>query len=80
MSSSPASACEAVTPSNTEDLPGGACRGLYIGGGGTVRLQSSTQKRTNVDFVGILSGTVLPVETVRVLASGTTATNIVALY
>ena len=79
-SASPASMAKAVTPSDTVDLPQGECRALYVGVGGTVVLQGSGNPREDVAFLNVASGTVLPVEAVRVKSTGTTAASIVALY
>lgn len=74
----------AVTPSNTTDIPvvtGGTSNNgcvLYIGGYGDVKVD--TVGGDTVTFVGILGGTFFPVQVRRVYATGTTATNIVALW
>lgn len=77
-SSSPASRFGAVTASNTVNFSMGECRALYIGTGGDVTAVSSDG--TAVLFSNTSSGTILPVECVRVNATGTTASGIVALY
>jgi hypothetical protein len=51
---------------------------LYIGGSGNIRVQ--TEGGDDVVFTGVLAGTFLPVNVVRVFATNTTATNIVALW
>ena len=79
-SPNPASAAKAVTTSDTVDLPLGECRALYVGTGGDVTLQVSGNPREDVLFSNVPSGFVLPVEAIRVKATGTTATGIVALY
>ena len=76
-SAAPAMEVAAVTPNDSADLPNGICRGLYIGGAGTLVLD--TYSTTNVTFAGLVAGTVLPVQAKRVRTS-TTATSIVALY
>jgi metal-dependent HD superfamily phosphatase/phosphodiesterase len=68
----------AVTPSDSTDLPNGVARALYIGGGGTVVLDTYTQ--TSLSFVGVQAGTILPVNVKRVRSTGTIATNLIALY
>lgn len=68
---------EAVTPNDEQDLPNGVCRGLHVGVGGVLHL---------VDAEGhvarFVSGTgqYHPLSVARVLAQGTTADGIVALY
>lgn len=80
MSSSPASGAYAVTPNDSTNLPT-AARALYIGGAGNVALLPSrdTPAASPVVFVGVPAGTILPCSAVRVKATDTTATNIVAL-
>lgn len=73
----PASAF-AVTTSDTVDLPNGPCRSLYIGVAGDVTLIPSKSGQS-VLFKAVPVG-ILPVQASRVLAAGTLATNIVALY
>lgn len=78
---SPAGDAVAVTPGDTTDLvkDGMRPRGLYIGTGGNVRVQMRSEAGT-VDFVNVLSGTILPIMVDRVHSTSTTATNIIALY
>jgi len=74
----------AVTPSNTADIPyvgGGDINWpcvLFIGGAGNLRVL--TAGGDDVTFTGVLAGSFLPVQVKRVFATGTTATNIVALW
>jgi hypothetical protein len=76
----------AVTPSDTVNIPYVGGDGttpswpcvLYIGGSGNIRVQ--TEGGDDVVFTGVLAGTFLPVNVVRVFATNTTATNIVALW
>lgn len=81
VSSLPARSALAVTPNDSTDLPGGACRGLYVGGGGTVTVIMPTATAGDtVPFVAVPAGSILPISAQRVMATGTTATSIVALY
>jgi hypothetical protein len=75
----PATGAAAVTPSNTVALPGGVCRGLYVGGAGDVAAVLADQGAA-VTFVAVPAGTFMPVRVFRVNSTGTTATNLVALY
>jgi hypothetical protein len=75
--SAPKGGAFAVTPSDTVNFTQGAAA-LYVGVGGTVVVV--TAKNQVVNFVGVGSGSILPVRCQRVNASGTTATNIVGLY
>lgn len=72
---SPAYDAQAVTPDDDNDLAA-PCRALYIGGAGDVKV--TTLKGTTLTLAGV-SG-VLPLGVQRVHSTGTTATNIVALY
>ena len=65
----------AVTPSATTEIPLGL--GLYIGGGGDVAVRC--EDGSTGTFVAVPAGTFMPGRFDRVLASGTTATNILAL-
>lgn len=73
-----------VTPSDTVNIPSvnGGTREegpvLYIGGSGNIRVL--TEGGDDVIFYGVMAGTFLPVHVVRVFATSTTATNIVALW
>lgn len=74
-----ASAAYAVTPSDSTDLPSTAY-GLYIGTGGTLKVDcgdDSLGGRVTVSFAGVAAG-LLPLRVLRVYATGTSATGIVA--
>ncbi len=76
----------AVTPSDTVDIPsvsnqdGSGNNGcvLYVGTGGTLKV--TTIGGDEVTFTGIVSGTFVPVQVIRVWATGTSASNILALW
>lgn len=84
MSASPAAGAVAVTPSDTGNIPSGTCRALYIGGpaGGQYAdvVVMPAGYSASVTFKNVPVGSILPVNATRVLATGTTATFIVALY
>jgi hypothetical protein len=79
----------AVTPSDTDNIPNagsqagepvtssGACV-LYVGTGGALKVRSAGGD--DVIFTNIPDGTFLPVQVVRVFATGTTASDILALW
>ena len=69
--------CLAVTPSDSAAQP--ICRALYVGGAGNItgRLAFDT---VDTVFSGIPAGSVLPLQFKLIKATGTTATNMVALY
>lgn len=76
----------AVTPSDTVNIPYVGGDGttpnwpcvLYIGTGGDIRVLTATGD--DVVFKNVLGGTFLPVQVVRVFATNTTATDILALW
>ena len=51
---------------------------LYIGGAGNLRVL--TAGGDDVTFTGVLAGSYLPVQVQRVFATGTSATNIIAIW
>jgi hypothetical protein len=51
---------------------------LYIGTGGNIRIQTAGGQ--DVVFVNVLGGTFLPIQVLKVFATSTTASNIVALW
>ena len=72
----PAEDAVAVTPSDSTDL-GKDVRGLYIGGAGDVAV--FTRSGNTVTFVAVPVGSILPISVSKVLSTGTSASNIVAL-
>ena len=77
--SGPARRAQAVTPSDTVDL-GSYAKALYVGAAGNVRVL--TVGGEDADAVTFANHPVgwLPVQVRRVLATGTTATQIVAAF
>lgn len=73
----PASNFVAVAPSDTVDLAQ-APRALFVGTGGSLILRNAAG--VSVTFKNVQSGALLPVQPRRVLATGTTAADIVAFY
>ena len=74
-----ASGAAAVTPSDSTDL-GFVAYGLYVGTGGTLKVDvgnSLSGPRETVSFAAVAAG-FLPLMVLRVYATGTTATGIVA--
>jgi hypothetical protein len=76
MATDPGYDAAEVTPSDTAHL--GNVRALYVGVGGDVKID--TEGGSTVTFVGVLPGSIIPVRAVRVYATGTDATDIVAIY
>ena len=73
----PATRAAAVTPSDTVDLPR-ISRSLYVGVAGDVKVDMADTD-TAIVFKAVPAGTFMPVRAKRVYATGTTATNLVAL-
>ena len=65
----------AITPSDTVGYP--VARAIYIGGSGNLVLV--TPQGNAVTFTGVVAGTILQVASIRVNATLTTATGLVAL-
>lgn len=51
---------------------------LYIGGAGSLRVL--TEGGDDVVFIGVLAGSYLPIQVLKVFSTGTSATNIVAIW
>lgn len=68
----------AVTPSNSVNLAYG-CRALYVGTTGDVAVVFPGQASAVV-FASVAAGSILPVQAARVNSTGTTASNILALF
>lgn len=77
MGSGPASKAAVITPHNTNDLSV-PCRMIYVGGAGDITL-IPRGGAVAVLFKAVPVGTILPVSASRVLATGTTATSLLAL-
>lgn len=71
--SAPAGGAFEITPSDTDTFRATA---LYVGGAGDVEVVM--EDLSEVTFVGVAAGSILPVRVVQV-TTGTTATNIIGL-
>lgn len=69
---------QAVTPSDSTDLPKGTTKGLYLGGAGNVVVDMADG--STVTLTGLTAGVIHPLSVKRVHATSTTAINIVAIY
>lgn len=79
LPSDPALSAASVTPSDTADLPNYS-RFLYIGTGGSTKdLKVTTLNGSVVTFKNVAAG-VFPMQAVRVWDTGTTVSNIVAMW
>jgi hypothetical protein len=69
------------TPDDNNDLVKHT-RAIQVGGAGNVAVlmyDPATDRLTSVTLVGLIAGQIITVRTKRILATGTTATNITAL-
>lgn len=69
----------AVTPADGADLTLGAARAIWVGGAGTIAIIAEGDSSA-VTLSGVPAGTILWIRAKRILATGTSATLIVALY
>lgn len=77
LSDSPATRAAAVMPSNTAELDMDS-RGLYVGVTGDVKV--TTVEGDTVTFKALAAGVVHAIAVKRVFSTGTTATDIVAVW
>lgn len=73
----PASSAAAVTTHDTNELANLTTR-VFVGGAGNIKV--TMMDGTDVTFTGVIAGSVLPIRVRRIFATGTTATNIVAMW
>lgn len=69
---------EAVVLSSTDHTPTKQTRAVFVGGAGALKVRMSSGK--TVTLTGVLAGAWLPLSVTKVFRTGTTATNIVALW
>lgn len=67
----------AITPNDSTDLAN-FTRAIYVGGAGNIKID--TVNGETVTLNGATAGSVLAVQARRVHSTGTSATNLVALY
>jgi hypothetical protein len=65
-----------VSKSDTVNLPTPSV--IYVGGAGNVKV--TTAQGDDAVFYGLPSGTVIPVQVIRVWEADTTATNLLRIY
>ncbi len=69
---------QAVTTSDTANLPLGQCDAFYVGVAGDV--VAINPQGAAVTFTAMVAGAIYPITVIRINATSTTATNLVALY
>jgi hypothetical protein len=68
-----------ITPSDTVNLQNVAV--VYVGStSGGSAIQVTTANGDNVTFSGLVAGSVLPVQVLRVWSTGTSATSLIGIY
>mgnify|MGYP003638289847 CR=1 FL=1 len=76
---SPADTSYAVTPHDTNEIGDFVPRAIYVGTGGNINMMLEGDEVANV-FVGVPSGSLLPLKARIILATSTTASDIVAVF
>jgi hypothetical protein len=66
-----------VTPSDSTDL-GSPCNLIFCGGAGTLKV--TTVGGQSITITGVTAGQILPIRATRIWSTGTSATNIAALW
>lgn len=74
---SPAIDGNMIVPSDGADLPH-VTRAVYVGTSG--QIQAELVSGATVSFASVPAGTMLPLRLRKILSTGTTATNLVALW
>lgn len=69
---------EAITPSDSVNLPAGPCNGLLVTGAGNINVDLSSGG--TAVLTGLVAGQTVYIDVKRVRATSTTATGIQALY
>lgn len=75
---SPARGAVAITLHDTNLLAKSPCRRVYVGGAGDLKVTMADG--TTVTFTGVAAGTTLDIQAKVLWSTGSTATNVVALY
>lgn len=65
-----------ITPSDSTDIP--VTRALYVGVAGNIAVRMADDEN-DITFTNVPVG-VFPIQVLRVLSTGTTATELIALY
>lgn len=73
----PARDADLVVPNDTVDLPA-LPRAVYVGGAGSLAVVMAGGQ--TVTFHGLAAGAILPIRASQILATGTTAGDIVAMW
>lgn len=74
----PSPTLKEITPDDNNDLPGGVCRGIYVGGQGNISVVDCYNN--SMIIYSAQAGSILPFQIRRVKSSNTTAGHLIALY
>lgn len=74
----PAKSWRSITASDSVDLPHGMCRAIYVGVTGHIAVVG--EDGVSVTFYNAAAGSILALQAKKVKSTGTTATNLIALY
>lgn len=74
----PSNESAVVVPSDSQDIA--IPKGLYVGVGGDIAMIGEDDTGEARVWKNVVSGSILPFRPKRIYATGTTATNILALY
>ena len=78
---SPAANAEAITPADTDLTNDQFTRAIYVGGTGNLAVRmAGAEGDTDVVFVAVPAGTLLPIRVKQIRSTSTTATSIVSLF
>lgn len=69
----------AVTPHDTNALTRGKTNMLFVGGAGAITCRFAGEGSDTV-MTGVAAGSLLPIQVTHIRSTGTTATNMTALY
>lgn len=69
----------AVTPHDSNALARGKTAMLFVGGAGAITCRFPGEASDTV-MTGVAAGSLLPIQVTHIRSTGTTATNMVALY
>tara|TARA_X000001388_G_scaffold22291_1_gene15157 strand:- start:145 stop:420 length:276 start_codon:yes stop_codon:yes gene_type:complete len=79
VSTAPASSGTAINYSSGDQTFTYPTRAIFVGGAGNLVVQMAGDSG-NTTFTGIVAGSVLPIQIIKVVQSGSSATNAVALF
>ena len=76
--SQPATGAVAVSVGSADQSFERPTRGVFVGGAGNLAV--TMEEGQSITFTGVTAGSILPIQATAALTSGTTATNVIALF